>query len=52
MVLGIIIPKHFLEYSALAGESANSTLSFTDILPLQVELNFHVLELFGVLRSN
>jgi hypothetical protein len=28
MVLGVIIPKHFLEYSALTGESANSTLGF------------------------
>jgi hypothetical protein len=28
LVLGVIIPKHFLEYSALIGESVNSTLRF------------------------
>jgi hypothetical protein len=31
MVLGRIIPKHFLEYSALTGDSANSTLGFRSL---------------------
>jgi hypothetical protein len=28
LLQGVIIPKHFLEYSALTGESANTTLGF------------------------
>jgi hypothetical protein len=28
LVQGVIIPKHFLEYSVLTGGSANSTLGF------------------------
>ncbi len=51
MVLGRIYPKHFLECSALTGESANTLLDFAYILPLNVKQCFHVLELFGLIRS-
>jgi len=51
LVLGVIIANHFLGYSALTGEAANSTLGFRSSLPLKVKQNFHVLELLGLLGS-
>ena len=52
LVLGVIIANQFLGYFALKGEPANSTLGFCSSLPLKVKHNIHVLELFGLLRSN
>jgi hypothetical protein len=52
LVLGVVIANQFLGYFALTGEPANSTLGLCSSLPLEVKQNIHVLELFGLLRSN
>jgi hypothetical protein len=49
--LGVIVPKHVLAYSTLAGEYPIEYLDSAKILPLKVKQIFCVLELLCLLRS-